>query len=46
MYVYIYDIGRLRVNMVMELRWNGGSRGKPKYWLKNMPQCHLLKDEN
>jgi hypothetical protein len=27
---------------VMEHRWNENDRGKPKYWGKNLSQCHFV----
>jgi hypothetical protein len=28
--------------LVMERRWNGIDRGKPKNWGKNLSQCHFV----
>jgi hypothetical protein len=30
------------VLLVMERRWNDTDRGKPKYWGKNLSQCHFV----
>jgi hypothetical protein len=38
----VKDVQFFSFFQVMEQRWNETDRGKPKYWGKNLSQCHSV----
>jgi hypothetical protein len=39
---YPSEKGSIKMKMNIEQRWNGTDGGKPKYWEKNLSQCHFV----